>query len=66
MTVNFDSIVSTVKVTADKYTLNFISILAREAAEAYRKEGCGPLADEAAGLANAIYDALDSKGFYNF
>lgn len=41
------------------------SIYASKARDAYRKEGCNAIADEANKFHNNIYDTLDSVGFYD-
>ena len=64
MTVNFEHVCELEKVTANKATLNYLSILARDAAERYRQLGLEPLAEEALGFADAVYASLDAKGYY--
>ena len=52
-------------ITADKYLLNFISILASEAADKFEREGSGALAEDARDLSNQIYEALSNAGLYD-
>ena len=52
------------KITADQNTLNFISILAREAADEYNREGYDALAKEAKNFALSIYNELEKAGMY--
>lgn len=52
------------KITADQNTLNFISVLAREAADEYNKEGYNGLAKEAREFALNIYSELEKAGMY--
>lgn len=61
MTINSES----GKITADKYTLNYISILAGEAADRFDERGVHAIAKEARDLHNLIYDELFKIGFYN-
>lgn len=65
MTINFKNSITPGKITADKYLLNFISILAMEAADKYEREGSGALAEDARDLSNQIYEALSKAGLYN-
>ena len=65
MTINFKNSITPGEITADEYLLNFISILAGEAADKYEREGAGALAEEARDLANQIYEALSKAGLYN-
>ena len=65
MTVNFKNSITPGKITADKYLLNFISILAMEAADKYEREGSGALAEDARDLSNQIYEALSKAGLYD-
>ena len=65
MTINVKNSVTPGKITADKYLLNFISILAMEAADKYEREGSGALAEDARDLSNQIYEALSKAGLYN-
>ena len=65
MTINFKNSIPPGKITADKYLLNFISILAMEAADKYEREGSGALAEDARDLSNQIYEALSKAGLYN-
>ena len=52
------------EITADQDTLNFISILARDAAEEYRKEGYEDLAKESKNFALSIYNELEKSSMY--
>ena len=52
------------KITADQDTLNFISIMAREAAEGYDRDGYNSLAKEARDFARHIYNELEKAGMY--
>lgn len=65
MTINFKNSITPGKITADKYLLNFISILASEAADKYEREGAGALAEDARELADQIYEALSKAGLYD-
>ena len=65
MTINFKNSITPGKISADKYLLNFISILASEAADKFEREGAGSLAEDARDLSNQIYDALYKAGLYN-
>lgn len=61
MTINSNS----GKITADKDTLNYLSILAGEAADMFDKKGVHTLAKEARDFHQLIYDQLFSTGFYD-
>ena len=65
MTINFKSYITPGKITANEHLLNFISILAMEAADKYEHEGSGALAEDARSLSNQIYEALSKAGLYN-
>ena len=65
MTINFKNSITPGKITADKYLLNFISILAMEAADKFEREGSGALAEEARDLSNQSYEALSNAGLYD-
>ena len=65
MTINFRDDITPGEITADKYLLNFISILAGEAADKYEREGAGDLAENARSLSNQIYEALSKAGLYD-
>ena len=65
MTINFKNSITPGKITADKYLLNFISILAMEAADKFEREGAGALAADARDLSNQIYEALSKAGLYD-
>ena len=65
MTINFKNSITPGKITADKYLLNFISILAGEAADKYESEGSSALAENARSLSNQIYEALSKAGLYD-
>lgn len=65
MTINFKNSITPGKITADKYLLNFISILASEAADKFEREGAGSLAEDARDLSNQIYEALSNAGLYD-
>ena len=65
MTINFKNSITPGKITADKYLLNFISILASEAADKFEREGSGALAEDARDLSNQIYEALSNAGLYD-
>ena len=65
MTINFKNSITPGKITADKYLLNFISILAMEAADKFEREGSGALAEDARDLSNQIYEALSNAGLYD-
>lgn len=52
------------KITGNKNLLNYISILACEAADLYRKHGADCLAEDAEEFSNAIYEALKESGLY--
>ena len=65
MTINFKNSITPGKITADKYLLNFISILAGEAADKYEREGASSLAEDARDLSNQIYEALSNAGLYD-
>lgn len=65
MTINFKNSITPGEITADVYLLNFISILAGEAADKLEREGAGSLADDARDLSNQIYEALSSTGLYD-
>ena len=65
MTINIGTELSPSKITADKYTLNYISILAKEAAERYNRLGVDALAKEARRVGDLIFDQLSSTGFYD-
>ena len=51
MTINFND---GKKITANKYTLNYISLLASEAADKFEQEGSNALASEAREFFNYI------------
>ena len=63
MTINFNGVISR-KVTANKSTLNYISILAFEAADKYEREGADALAKEARDFSNYIYNELEKTGLF--
>ena len=65
MTINFKNSITPGEITADEYLLNFISILAGEAADKFELEGAGALAADARDLSNQIYEALSKAGLYN-
>jgi len=53
------------KITANKDALNYISLLAGEAANKLKRDGAGALAEDAQELSNQIYDVLSAAGFYD-
>ena len=53
------------KISASKDTLNYIFLMLNEASENYDSRGRAALSKEAFNNANAIYDALNSVGFYD-
>lgn len=53
------------KISADEYTLNYISLLAGEAAERFEEKGVHVLAKEARELHNLIYNKLFEAGLYD-
>ena len=53
------------KISASKDTLNYILLMMNEASESYDSRGRAALSKEALNNANAIYDALESVGFYD-
>ena len=61
MTINFND---GKKITANKYTLNYISLLASEAADKFEQEGSNGLASEAREFFNYIYNELEKSGIY--
>ena len=61
MTITFNGY----KVTANKQTMNYLSILASEAYHNYKNEGYEGLANEADKFSQAIFDELSSQGYYN-
>ena len=65
MTINFRDDITPGEVTANEHLLNFISILAGEAADKYEREGAGALAENARSLSNQIYEALSKAGLYD-
>lgn len=52
------------KITADQDTLNFILVLARDAAQENSKEGYVALAKEARDFARHIYNEMEKAGMY--
>ena len=64
MTINFNDGLSNKKITANRYTLNYISILASEAADKFEREGADAMASEAREFANYIYNELEKSGMY--
>ena len=52
------------KITANRYVLNYISLLANEAAQNMDRKGCHAIAEEARKFAQEIYDIIDATGFY--
>lgn len=52
------------KISANKYTLNYISILAEQAALQFSENGMTALAEEAQEIANDIYNILSETGLY--
>lgn len=52
------------KITSDKSTLNWLSILCDKAAEAFEAQGSKGLAEHARRDGMAIYEALEKAGFY--
>lgn len=65
MTINFKNSITPGEITANEHLLNFISILAGEAADKFDKEGAEALAEEAMDLSNQIYEALYKAGLYD-
>ena len=65
MTINFKNSITPGKITANEHLLNFISILAMEAADKFEKEGSCALAEDARDLSNQIYEALSNAGLYD-
>lgn len=65
MTINFRDYITPGEITANENLLNFISILAGEAADKYEREGSGALAENARNLSNQIYEALSKAGLYD-
>ena len=61
MTIRFEGR----RITASKEMLNYISILAMEAADKFEKEGADALANEARELSNLIYEELSKSGLYD-
>lgn len=53
------------KISANKDTLNYIFLIMQEASESYKSRGRASLSKEVHNYANAIYDALNSVGFYD-
>lgn len=53
------------KITATKDELNYISILANEAAKSFEKRGRDSLAKQANKYSDAIYEALKNINFYD-
>ena len=53
------------KISTDEYTLNYISLLAGEAAERFEEKGVYALAKEARELHNLIYNKLFEAGLYD-
>jgi hypothetical protein len=53
------------KVTANKNILNYISVLACEAADKYRQDGANALAKDAELFSDMIYEVLKESGLYN-
>ena len=60
MTINF----SGKRLVADQYTLNFVSMLAQEAAKEYDRDGHIHMAKEARDFARHIYNELEKAGTY--
>lgn len=54
------------KINAAKATLNRLAIYAGEAAKFYESTNCPALAAEAQATADALHDALDELGYYDF
>lgn len=52
------------KITASKDVLNYISIIAEKAYDAYMSEGYTALAKEALEFSVIIYEALKREGLY--
>ena len=61
MTVNIEGLG---RITASKDVLNYISIAMSEASYHFELKGLSALQKEAKEYANAIYNELDSKGYY--
>lgn len=53
------------KVTANKDVLNYITLLAGEAAHRYEEKGYNALAKQADKFSTEIWKALDASGLYN-
>lgn len=53
------------KITANKHTLNALSILANAAYYHYKEKGYKGLSNEASDIADAIYNTLDKVGYYD-
>ena len=53
------------KVTANKETLNYISMLANEASRRYGEENYNGLSEEAYSFSKVIFDKLNATGYYN-
>ena len=54
------------KINAAKATLNRLAIYAGEAAKFYESTNCPALAAEAQATADALHNALDELGYYDF
>lgn len=52
------------KITGNRNLLNYISLLACEAEDKYRKEGADALAEDAKAFSDIIYEALLESGLY--
>lgn len=53
------------KITANKDTLNSISIAFSKAAEKFKDEGYDGMAEDFDRVADEIYNALNNTGFYD-
>ena len=54
------------KITADEFTLSYISFLAEEAYRSMERDGYHAVAEEAGEFEQAIYKALKASGFYKY
>lgn len=50
---------------AAQYFMNYVAILASEAANRYRTLGCNALAEQAEEFHKEIYDILEAQGLYD-
>lgn len=53
------------KITGNRNLLNYISLLACEAADKYRQDGANALAKDAELFSDMIYEVLKESGLYN-